>query len=320
MRSGPHELRHVVQCLACLHVVLVGRPSGRVPRILSRLLFLHSRSRAVCNERSCVCMPEAGCGWEHIPAAARALAHWRKAHGDQNATAARPRPAQVLDIYFKDNETVAFSWEEAITIEETGLYYLWFVICDAELSAATVSGATIWKNPTGAPPALRLAPAAPRRPADVLRLPEAGSRRAGSRGGGLHTHASVRARSARTRRALTARAPAAPRRLPARHDAAAHALLRRHGARVPGPGRALGRPVRLALARGVHAAALHLRRHRAGPHGDEHLARPALSPTPAQCSRPPHLRDTPTVSIEALLALLIAPRALQLWCPFGVGL
>ena len=63
---------------------------------------------------------------------------------------------QVLDIYFKDNETVAFSWEEAITIEETGMYYLWFVICDAELSAATVSGSTIWKNPTGSrPPGLR---------------------------------------------------------------------------------------------------------------------------------------------------------------------
>jgi len=136
----------------------------------------------VCNGRSCVCMPEAGCGREHIPAAARALAHWREPHDDQNATAARPKPAQVLDIYFKDNETVAFSWEEAITIEETGLYYLWFVICDAELSAATVSGATIWKNPTGAPPALRLAPAAPRRPAAALRLPEAGSRRAGGPG------------------------------------------------------------------------------------------------------------------------------------------
>jgi hypothetical protein len=87
----------------------------------------------------------------------------------------------VLDIYFKDNETVAFSWEEAITIEETGLYYLWFVICDAELSAATVSGATIWKNPTGAPPARRPAPAAPRRP----RPPCAGCRRpAAGRGGG----------------------------------------------------------------------------------------------------------------------------------------
>lgn len=58
---------------------------------------------------------------------------------------------KVLDIYFENNDTVAFSWEEAITIEETGMYYLWFVICDDELSAATVRGQTTWKNPTGDP-------------------------------------------------------------------------------------------------------------------------------------------------------------------------
>ncbi len=55
----------------------------------------------------------------------------------------------MLDIYFENNDTVAFSWEEAITVEETGMYYLWFVICDDELSAATVRGQTTWKNPTG---------------------------------------------------------------------------------------------------------------------------------------------------------------------------
>ncbi len=55
----------------------------------------------------------------------------------------------MLDIYFENNDTVAFSWEEAITIEDTGMYYLWFVICDDELSAATVRGQTTWKNPTG---------------------------------------------------------------------------------------------------------------------------------------------------------------------------
>ncbi len=57
---------------------------------------------------------------------------------------------KVLDIYFENNDTVAFSWEEAITVEDTGMYYLWFVICDDELSAATVRGQTTWKNPTGA--------------------------------------------------------------------------------------------------------------------------------------------------------------------------
>lgn len=63
-----------------------------------------------------------------------------------------------MDIYFENNDTVAFSWEEAITIEETGMYYLWFVICDDELSAATVQGQTTWKNPTGAPRSLSAVP------------------------------------------------------------------------------------------------------------------------------------------------------------------
>ncbi|KAK9909695.1 hypothetical protein WJX75_006282 [Coccomyxa subellipsoidea] len=63
---------------------------------------------------------------------------------------------KVLDIYFENNDTVAFSWEEAITIEETGMYYLWFVICDDELSAATVRGQTTWKNPTGYLPGMML--------------------------------------------------------------------------------------------------------------------------------------------------------------------
>ena len=55
----------------------------------------------------------------------------------------------MLDIYFENNNTAAFAWEKEILIEETGMYYLWFVICDEELGAATVAGQTIWKNPTG---------------------------------------------------------------------------------------------------------------------------------------------------------------------------
>ena len=54
-----------------------------------------------------------------------------------------------VDIYFENNDTLAYTWEEAITIEETGMYYLWFVICDEDLSSATVRGQTTWKNPTG---------------------------------------------------------------------------------------------------------------------------------------------------------------------------
>jgi hypothetical protein len=59
---------------------------------------------------------------------------------------------KVLDIYFENNDTIAFSWEEAIVIEKTGMYYLWFVICDEELFGTTVQGQTTWKNPMGATP------------------------------------------------------------------------------------------------------------------------------------------------------------------------
>jgi len=56
---------------------------------------------------------------------------------------------KVLDIYFENNATTAYAWEEAITIDKSGMYYLWFVTCDDDLSAVTVAGATEWKNPTG---------------------------------------------------------------------------------------------------------------------------------------------------------------------------
>ena len=39
--------------------------------------------------------------------------------------------------------------DEAVTIESTGMYYLWFVICDPNLAGVTVSGQTTWKNPGG---------------------------------------------------------------------------------------------------------------------------------------------------------------------------
>ena len=55
----------------------------------------------------------------------------------------------MLDIYFENNDTRASSWEEAITVEKSGMYYLWFVTCDDDLAAVAVDGATEWKNPTG---------------------------------------------------------------------------------------------------------------------------------------------------------------------------
>ena len=56
---------------------------------------------------------------------------------------------QVIDIYFEHNQTVAKPTDRSITIKDTGMYYLWFVNCDEDLSAATVAGLTTWKNPGG---------------------------------------------------------------------------------------------------------------------------------------------------------------------------
>mmetsp|Transcript_1135 Transcript_1135/g.2014 ORF Transcript_1135/g.2014 Transcript_1135/m.2014 type:complete len:521 (-) Transcript_1135:1470-3032(-) len=53
------------------------------------------------------------------------------------------------DIYFTDNDTVAYAVDEAVTITDTGMYYLWFVICDPNLAGVTISGQTTWKNPGG---------------------------------------------------------------------------------------------------------------------------------------------------------------------------
>ena len=56
---------------------------------------------------------------------------------------------QVIDIYFEHNQTVAKPTDRSITIKDSGMYYLWFVNCDEDLSAATVAGQTTWKNPGG---------------------------------------------------------------------------------------------------------------------------------------------------------------------------
>ena len=42
--------------------------------------------------------------------------------------AARENWPWQTNIFFTANDTLAFAVEEAVTIEETGMYYLWFVI------------------------------------------------------------------------------------------------------------------------------------------------------------------------------------------------
>lgn len=55
----------------------------------------------------------------------------------------------VTDIYFEDNATVAYAVDDAVVIDETGMYYLWFVVCDPNLSGIQIDGQTTWKNPHG---------------------------------------------------------------------------------------------------------------------------------------------------------------------------
>lgn len=59
---------------------------------------------------------------------------------------------RVIDFNFKGNDTVLVPsglTSDEIIITKTGMYYLWFIICDKNLAGVTISGSTVWKNPTG---------------------------------------------------------------------------------------------------------------------------------------------------------------------------
>lgn len=49
---------------------------------------------------------------------------------------------RVLNIWFEHNNTVAkadlVEWIDSVTIDKTGMYYLWFVVCERELNAVQV--------------------------------------------------------------------------------------------------------------------------------------------------------------------------------------
>ncbi len=66
----------------------------------------------------------------------------------------------LFDIHFESNHEVAHMEDMLIDIEETGLYNLWFLSCDAQFrdtgAKLWVSGKSIWKNPTGFLPGLMM--------------------------------------------------------------------------------------------------------------------------------------------------------------------
>lgn len=77
-----------------------------------------------------------------------------EAHCERGKVIVRPRSGDnqmplVIRITFAGNDTVAEAESDTVEIMETGMYYLWFFICDKDLKGVTVSGRTTWKNPMG---------------------------------------------------------------------------------------------------------------------------------------------------------------------------
>jgi len=52
-------------------------------------------------------------------------------------------------IAFEGANTKTTSSNELVTIDETGMYFMWFAVCEPELQNVTISGYTTWKNPKG---------------------------------------------------------------------------------------------------------------------------------------------------------------------------
>ena len=71
--------------------------------------------------------------------------------------ASTPRTSSV---WFEDDDVEARAFEDVVRIEQTGMYHVWFVVCDPELAGVRVRGKTVWKNPHGYLPG-RMAPNLP---------------------------------------------------------------------------------------------------------------------------------------------------------------
>ncbi|KAG2317233.1 hypothetical protein Bca52824_020355 [Brassica carinata] len=57
-------------------------------------------------------------------------------------------PRQIK-TFFKGNKTEVTMSPETVVINKTGMYYLYFMICDPGLDGAVIRGRTVWKNPDG---------------------------------------------------------------------------------------------------------------------------------------------------------------------------
>lgn len=118
-------------------------PAAGQTGLVEALLFeVGDRNRvgytSVSGTRSFCCSPElvrkTGCNPGHVII---------RPHDGDNQW---PR---VVEINFMGNDTVVTAAPSEIHITHTGMYYLWFVICDKNLAGVSVKGSTVWKNPGG---------------------------------------------------------------------------------------------------------------------------------------------------------------------------
>ncbi|CAI5937712.1 unnamed protein product [Closterium sp. NIES-64] len=115
---------------------------GKTGRIEALLFDVEDRDRigyaTSAKTRSFCCTPElvqrTGCNPGHVIV--------RPRDGDHQW----PR---VVEINFFGNDTTVVAAPSEIRIKMTGMYYLWFVICDKSMAGVSVTGTTVWKNPDG---------------------------------------------------------------------------------------------------------------------------------------------------------------------------
>ena len=61
------------------------------------------------------------------------------------------------EVWFDGGDLVARSDVQAVSVDESGMYVLWFVVCDAQHAGVRVRGRTLWKNPSGYLPGAKTA-------------------------------------------------------------------------------------------------------------------------------------------------------------------
>ncbi|XVF81991.1 hypothetical protein PTKIN_Ptkin16aG0007100 [Pterospermum kingtungense] len=66
-------------------------------------------------------------------------------HQDPNS----PYNPQRIQAFFEGKNEEATMVVQTVEINHTGMYYLYFMFCDPELTGLTISGRTVWRNPEG---------------------------------------------------------------------------------------------------------------------------------------------------------------------------